>query len=789
MLINYIKTAYRNILRNKAYSFINIAGLALGLAVFSLVATFIDFHFSFDDFHKNGDRIYCIVQVTPSGAGEESHSARTPVPLRPLMLKEFGEIEDSTRWVPLDDFVVMSPGKKFYEPEGAAKAVDANFLDFFNFRVLAGDFKAALAEPNSTVLTESMAHKYFGNTDPIGRRLTLKLYADLDLKVTAVTEDVPMNSSLRYDLLVSLSTFKWQRAWHIECATFVRLTEKADPEDLTNKFSGFIDRHLSGLEIGPNALYLIALKDLHVNSIRVRGVWWQDPKTVYLLTLSIGIALLVVVCFNFMSLATAQYMARNREVGIRKVVGGSRLQLMIQFLAESVLMALIAFVLSIALGELMYPEFAVLVFSYAGPKLTGNPAMLLKVFCVAILVGIFTGSYPAFFLARLKPVEILKGRIAKIKKGAGLRQVLVVSQFIISILLMVLAVLAIKQFDHLNRVDLGYNKERVYIARVGYGNYAPDLETFKMELKSHPGIRAVSSASYIPIDWQTEFRVSPEGASEKESWTWNVYAVDYDFIELLEMDIVKGSSFQHSQTEKKNFIINERAARLLPWDDPIGKRLQVRGNKGVIIGVVKDFHFRHVFFDAMPAVLYLGERSLNYLYIKLAGAPDPEIFKYIQARWDRFIPDLPFEYAALDEYFYRRYTFYRNLGVLGRNIGIFAFIFSGMGLIGLATYDTRRRTKEIGIRKTHGAEVATIVRMFLVDFLRLILLANIIALPVTYYAAKKLAKYSLPAFPMSIDIQIFIYVSAFTLIIAVAAVILQTYKAAIANPVESLRYE
>jgi putative ABC transport system permease protein len=683
----------------------------------------------------------------------------------------------------------MAPGKKFYEPKGAAKAVDANFLGFFNFNVLSGDARTALAQPNSIVLTESMAHKYFGNADPIGKRLTVKLYTDLDLKVTAVTEDVPANSSLRYNLLVSLSTFKWHRAWHIECATFVRLTEKADAGQLTDKLSGFIGRHMSGLEIRPKALYLLALKDLHTNSIHVRGIWWQDPKTVYLMTLAIGIALLMVVCFNFMSLATAQYLARTGEVIIRKVVGGSRLQLMIQFLAESVLMALIAFVLSIALCELMYPKFAELVFSYAGPKLTGNPSMLLRVFFVAIFVGIFAGSYPAFFLARLRPVEILNGLFSKIKKGRGLRQVFVVSQFIISILLIVIAVLAIKQFDYLNRVDLGYNKEQVYLARVGYGNYAPDLAAFKIELKNHPGIRAVSSASYIPVDWQTEFRVIPEGASEKESWTWNAYAVDYDFIKLLEMDIIKGSSFRRSPAEKKNFIINERAARLLPWDDPIGKRLSVRGHKGVISGVVKDFHFKHIFFDAMPAVLYLGERSLNYLYIKLAGAPDPEVFKYIKERWDRFIPDLPFEYAALDEYFHRRYTFYRNLGVLGRNIAILAVIFSSMGLVGLATYDTRRRTKEIGIRKAHGAAVATIIRLFLVDFLRLILLANIIALPITYYAAKKLAKYSLPSFPMNIDIQIFIYVSAFSMIIAIAAVIVQTYRAAMANPVDALRYE
>jgi len=789
MLINYIKTAYRNILRNKTYAVINIAGLALGLAVFSLVASFTDFHFNFDDFHKDGNRVYCMVQVIPSGAGGARHSARTPLPLRPLLLKEFGEIEASTRWTPLDDFVVMAPGKKFYEPEGTAKAVDSNFLGFFNFKVLAGDPGTALAEPNSIVLTESMAHKYFGNTDPIGRKLTLKLYGHLDLKVTAVTEDVPLNSSLRYRLLVSLNTFKWHRAWHIECVTFVRLTEKANVRELTNQFSGFISQQMSGSQIRPNELYLLALKDLHTNSIHVYGAWWQDPKTAYLMTLWSGIALLVVVCFNFMSLATAQYLARTREVGIRKVVGGSRLQLIVQFLAESILMALIAFALSIALGELMYPKFAGLAFTHAGPKLTGNPAMLLSVFFVAILVGILAGSYPAFFLTSLRPVEIIRGANSKIKKGTGLRQVLVVSQFVISILLIVIAGLAVKQFDHINRVDLGYNRQQVYLARVGYGDYAPDLAAFKTELKSHPGIRAVSAAGYLPVDWQTEFRVSSEGASDKQGWTWNGYAVDYDFIELLEMDIIKGRSFLPSRTEKNNFIINQRAARLLPWDDPIGKQLSVRGNQGVIIGVVKDFHFRHIFFDAMPAVLYLGERSLNYLYIKLADAPDPAVFKYIKNRWDRFIPDLPFEYTALDDYFHRRYTFYRNFGVLGRNIGIVAVIFSSIGLIGLATYETRRRTKEIGIRKAHGAAVATIVRLLLVDFLRLIIVANLIALPITYYAAKKLLEFSLPSFPMKIDIQIFIYVSAFTLIIAVGAVIVHTYRAALANPVDSLRYE
>jgi putative ABC transport system permease protein len=509
---------------------------------------------------------------------------------------------------------------------------------------------------------------------------------------------------------------------------------------------------------------------------------------VYLTILSIGIALLLVVCFNFMNLATAQYMARVGEVGIRKVVGSSRLQLMYQFLGESVLLTIIAFLLSIAINELMYPQFSSLVFSYAGPKITSNPVMLLKIFGVTVLVGVFAGSYPAFFMAHLRPVEIFKDILPTAKKSIGLRQILVVSQFTISILLIIVAVLAIKQFDHINQLNLGYNRERVYIARIGYGNYSPDLKAFKNELNSHPGISAVSSAHSIPVNWNTEFRVIPEGASETESWNWNVYAVDYGFIELLEMEIVKGRSFLKDHTEKDSFIINETAARQLPWEDPIGKRLSIKGKKGVIIGVVKNFHFKHVFFEVIPSVLYLSEDFLNYLYFKLADAPKPEVFNFLNEKWDNFIPDLPVEYLPLDEYFRHRYTFYKNLGILISIIGIIAVMSSCVGLIGLASYATRRRTKEIGIRKAHGANVSNIIRLLLADFLRLIVLANVIAWPVTYYAAKKLAEFSLP-YPMEVNIWIFIFVTFFTLLIAATAVIVQTYKAATANPVDSLRYE
>jgi len=795
MLKNYLTVAVRNIRKNKGYSFINIVGLALGLAVFSLVASFVEFHFSFDEFHKEVDSIYSVVQVLQSGEGGERHTAGTRTPLMQYLVNDFPEIKDATRLIPLDEYVVRHSDKNFYERSGTAWCVDSNFLSFFTFETIAGDPTAALSEPNSVVLTESVARKYFGNDNPIGQTLTVKLYNNLNAVVKGVTKDVPLNSSFKYGMLISLNslTLDWDTSWHLSCTTFIRLDKQAHSAKLEKKFAAFIKKNISHLEVRPKRLYLLPLADMHHKSWPlVRGMWHAEPQTFLLVTLAIGIAILLVVCFNFMSLATAQYMARTGEVGMRKVIGGSRLQLICQFLGESVLIALIAFPVTILFNEILQLPFNAIweheVLSMVGPGLLSNPIMLLKLFSVAILLGIFAGSYPAFYLSRLKPAQFLKGNLLSGKKGSIIRQILVASQFTVSICLVIFAIFSIKQHEYLFSLDIGYNRDHVIVARVGYGKFSPNLESFKNELNRHPNIVAVSSASYIPVNWGTEYRVIPEGKPENESWNWNAYGVDYDFIELLEMEIVKGRSFSGDYDDKDSFIINQTAARQLGWEDPIGKQLSVRFRKGVIVGIVKDFHFKNLFQDIFPSVLFLRTDFLNFLHIKISGAPISEVIRYIEEKWSNFIPDLPFEYWTLDDAFSNRYTIVRKWGLMIGAIGAIGIFFSSLGLLGLASHAVQTRTKEIGIRKAHGATVLSILRLLLKDFLQLIVLANIIAWPLSYYVGKKFTEWGW-AYPMDVGIGVFIFAGVLSFLVTFFAVIFKTYKAATANPVDSIRYE
>jgi putative ABC transport system permease protein len=792
MFSNYFKTAYRNILRNKGYSLINIVGLALGLAIFGMAALLAEFHFGFDKFHKDAERIYCVVQTFAKADNDVDHSARTPAPLKELLANEFPEIEDATRWIFLDDFSVKYKDNKFYEKEGTAKAVDSNFLSFFGFEMIMGDPETALVESNSVVLTESAARKYFGSENPMGKTIAVVLYSRLLLKVTGVTKDVPSNSSLEFNLLISSETFNFDDNWHVWGATFVKLAGRAPPNRLKQKFPDFIESYLAGLTIVPKRFYLLPLVDLHLRSFHIQGVWKKDALGAYLLVMAAGIAMLLVVCFNFMNLATAQYMTRCGEVGVRKVLGSSQGQLMLQFLGESILMALVAFPLTIVLNELMRPLFDAFVGNYIigaiGPRLLDSPQMLLKCLALTILVGLVAGSYPALLLSRLRPMAILKGDLQAGKKGASIRRILVVTQFIVSIFCIIFAISIINLNDDFHHLDLGYSRNNVLVARVGHGKFSPELEPLKNELRKHPKIVSLSAAAWTPVGWDTAFRVIPEDGSEKDAWAWNVYGIDFDYIELLDMKMLKGRSFSRIYDESSSLIINETAARQLGWQNPVGRRLTVRKFEGVIVGVVKDFHFSSLFFHIRPSIMYIRKDFLQFLYIKLSHHPDSEVIEYIEENWSLHIPDLPFEYATLDEHFKDSYFPLNQFGMLIGTIGIIAVFFSGVGLFGLSTYAARRRIKEIGIRKAHGATFRNIVQLLLSEFLRLIIIANAIALPITYYVTK-LIMHEIQAYPINTGIGLFVLIGILSLLIAITAVIYQTYKAASANPVEALRYE
>jgi putative ABC transport system permease protein len=728
------------------------------LAAFILVASFVEFHMNFDRFHRDADRIYSVVQILPSAAEGKRHSARTPAPLLPLLSDDFDEIEDATRWAPSDKWIVQARNKKFFIQEGRLWGVDPNFLSFFSFRMIAGNPETALQEPNAVVLTASTAQKYFGNENAMGRTITLA--NTYNFIVTGITEDVPSDSSLTYELLISAYDLNWQTNWEVQCVTFVKLREESDPQDLEQQFHAFIQSRLSHLKTPP----------------------------LLILPFAAGITLLLVVCFNFMNLATAQNITRTREIGMRKAVGASRRQLIGQFLGESLLMALIAFPLALVLTELMHAPFARLTsneFWPAAPEIWTNPLLMVKLFMVTILVGILAGSYPAFFLSRLTPIQVLTGQLQTGQKGTGVRQILVVAQFIASILAIVSSIAIDNQYNYICNVDLGYNKKRVLVVPLGRSYSRSMLQPLKEALSTHPDIRVVSAASHVPVSLDIPREVIVEGA---KPLFMNVYLIDYDFVELLEMKIVQGRSFSRQRVDSGKYIISQAAADKLPWENPVGKKLTVRGRKGIIIGVVKDFEFDRVGTDQLPDALQLTN-YLNYVFIKLSDAPLTGVVNFIENRWYIFAPDEPFEYALLEERFGNWWFFVKKVADLIGLIGLVAIIFSCLGLLGLASFATQRRTKEIGIRKANGATVPNIVRLLVSDYLRLIVIANVIAWPLCYLALQKFLQWGWENYWTDIGLGPVAFAAVVTLLTGLAAVLAHTLKAARANPIEALRYE
>ncbi len=786
MFKNFLKIAIRNIVRHKGYSIINIAGLAVGLALFILVSLYADHESGYDRFHKNGDRIFALMEEFFSDNEGARHTGRIPASILPALLNEFPEIEDGTRIVSTHKRIFQYKDKKFFEKR--AFFVDANFLTLFSFGMIAGNPKTALTEPLSIVLTESMAHKYFAEENPVGQVLTLD--NNFSLKVTGVTEDAPSNSGFQYNCLISMSDLKFRNDPKTGTWTFLLLEKKANRANLEQKFPAFITKHMGNSPTSPKRMYLFPLFDLRFKSHHIQGYWWVGFEILVYIVLGIGVLLLLVVCFNYMNLSIARNMGRCRETGMRKVCGASRGRLMLHYSGESILIALAAFPLALMIFEIIRPAFNS--FLSKGPfvydlSIWSNPVLLVKVLFVTVLVGLAAGSYPAFVLSGLKPIQALRESFQTGGKRQPVRKILVVSQFAGSIILLVLAIVFFKQYDLLYNADTGFNRDRVVVVPMDNNDARSAFQPMKAELLKHPGIVSVFSASGVPGNWNAYARVIPGDAADKNAWRMNICNINYDFIESLEMEMVRGRCFSRDFADRGKYIISQTAARQLRWKNPIGKQLTIGKRTGEVVGVVKDFHFKHLFFTISPAVMCLEPDHFNYMFIKLSR-PVSRVTGYIKDRWDAFVPSLPFEYSTLEDYFDIEYLVLKSVGIMVGFIGIIAVLFSCLGMLGLVAYTIRKRTKEIGIRKVHGATVPRIIRSLLWEFLRLVVTANLVAWAPAYLAVNSLTQ-SGYAYKPGIGISIYIFVGVITLAAALMGITYQTHKAAAANPVEALRYE
>ncbi|OGU55519.1 MAG: hypothetical protein A2V66_07115 [Ignavibacteria bacterium RBG_13_36_8] len=789
MLKNYLLIAFRNLKKQKLYSAITISGLAIGLGIFILFWLITDISFNADEFHKNSDRIYGVIQVVQSGSGAESYTAITPAPMKEALLNEFPEIEDAVRFFPAGRSIISHNGNNFYEDQ--IQFVDPNFLSFFSFKIKLGNSETMLSGANSVVLSEEVAEKYFGDKNPIGQAITFNNQAELI--VTGVIENAPITSSINYQFLVSLieaeKFYPWMSDWRTNSqATFILLKQGVNPTDLEVKLSSFVTKYYPIAPETPKQLYIIPITDFLFETIGIDTYLDKNFPVVSYLMIASAIVLLVIVSINFMSLSTARYTSRAKEVGVRKVIGASRGSLIKQFLSESILLTLIAF------------PFAVLVFEAAFYLIAGNwwtanyislfdePRKLITLFLITIAIGAFSGIYPAFFLSAFRPATVLKGTFEKSKKGSRFRKIIVVAQFSLAIILIVFAAVINKQFNHIMNADFGYNRDN--IVAIELNNEArKNLDLLKKRLSNQRDILLISSSNSLPCQWNTEAQVVPQGFSSDEAFTVNSYGVDNNFIEMFEMGMLMGRTFQEEYADTSNFIINETAVRQFQWEDPIGKEIVMGTRKGRVIGVVKDFLFKDIHYPISASVLYIEKNDLNYLLAKISSNKNlASAVGFIENEWNKILPTLPFEYLTHEQYYHDIYIGFNTVGMICGIIGLIGVFLSCLGMLALATYAVEKRKKEIGIRKVLGASELSVIKLLVKDFLKWVIISNVIGLPVSYYLTNAFLSWA-TIYRIEVGFELLFYTAFGSISIALVTVASQTLNAARSKPVDSLKYE
>ena len=797
MFKSYLLIALRNLKKQKAYSLINIAGMAVGMAGFILFALMAGVKLNADKFHENADRIYSVVQVVQAENKEENHLAFTPGPIADAMRLEFPEIEDVVRVYPGGRMILKRGDESFFED--SILFVDPNFLSMFSFKMAAGNPEAALSEPYSMVLSEAAAIKYFGDEDPMGKVLTLD--EGVNVTVTGVTRNISRTSSLRFDFLLSMDTIRPVSGvlddWTTNrIAAFLLLPEGFDRHRFEERFPAFLAKYFENYPESPQSMYLFPFLDFRLKSGHITSLMASSSPVTVFITLSVGVLLLVVVSINFINLSTVRYMHRTKEIGLRKVVGARRSQLIIQFLGESLLLSFMAIPAAILLYEIIHPIF----YSYMGsfalasfiPQVSNSilnyPFLLQYLVVAAILTGIFSGLYPAFFLSGFQPLQVLKESFKPGRKKKRGSKVMIVFQFAFSVIFIASAGILKNQSGRLWEADMGYNREQVAVVKLGE-EARRKLEVLKTEISRHPDVVQVSAAGNLPLVWEYELPVRLPDLTEDEAVNMQAYGVDYGFIEALEMQIKQGRSFSRDFADRDNFILSEAGVRKLEWENPLGKQLTVGDQTGTVIGVVKDFLFADIGFEIPPAVLYLDQENLNVMLVKFSSLDRfPELREFIKTQWQALTPDLPFESLTLTEYSENVFGLLAKIANFLSVIGLTAVLFSSLGLMGLATYLVERRTKEIGIRKALGATSMNIMWKMTKEFLILVAIANVISLGLIYYSWQKVLQTGM-VFVTNISAGTYILAVSVSLFTALLAVSTKTLKAATANPAESLRYE
>jgi len=801
MFNNYLKIALRNIRKHKGYSFINISGLAMGMACFLLILLYVQNELSYDNYNQNADRIYRVAFSLQLG-NNGFESAAVAAPVAEAFVRDFPEVAEAVRLHPAGNFIVKHDKNSFVERK--VVFADSSLFNVFSIQLLKGNPQTVLSLPNTLILSRMTAKKYFGTNNPLGKSLTFDNTDEYT--ITGIFEKIPQNSHFHFDIIISLNTLEESRdrQWlnNNRFNTYILLHENADPKILEEKFPSMIEKYI-GSEYAPGRsfeeflkqenwvidYYLQPLRDIHLSSdLRGELGFNSDIKFIYIFS-AISLFILFIACINFMNLSTARSAGRVKEVGIRKVVGSQRWQLITQFLTESMLLSIIACIISIGFLKIALPNFnnlsdRELQISYL---FTGN--MIASMFFVITFVGLLAGSYPALFISAFKPVNALKLKQRITAKNSFLRNSLVVFQFTISIILIIGTTVVLSQLNYIQNRKLGFNKNRVVILNNAY-LLDNRIETFKKEMLRNPQIVNATISGYLPVpSRRTITGITPDGtADNNQSTLVDVWSVDYDYIETMGIKIAQGRDFsQDFLSDSLAVILNKTAVKTFGWNEPLGKK--ITGSQSswfTVIGVIEDFHFESLRNTISPLIMFL-DNSYENISFRINSDDISEAIGAIEEKWSQFVPGQPFEYSFLDDRFEAIYESEQKLSMI---VGIFAglaIFIACLGLFGLASYMAEQRTKEIGIRKILGASVLGIVFSLSKDFLKWVIIANVIALPVGWYAMNTWLQNF--AYRINIDIWIFILAGTIAVVSALTSVGYQAIKAARANPVDSLRYE
>ena len=799
MLRNYLTVTLRNLLRQKGISAINVMGLAIGIASCVLIMLYVQDELSYDQHHEKKDRIYRMV-VTQTAEGRTEEWARTPSAWAPVLMEEYPEIELFTRWKPPNTSWLIAYGEKRFEEKYFVFA-DSTVFDIFTVPLVQGNPKTALTKPNGVVVSETMATTVFGNENPMGKVISVdEIYM---FTVTGIMRDMPKNSHFRADFLASFSTLSANGIYNEPTTiqnmdkslyTYLLIKEGYAPEDLEGKLPQFPVRHLGerletlGMEIIP---YLQPLTDIHLHSnltLEIKAN--SDIRYVYIFT-SVAVFMLLIACINFMNLSTARSARRAQEVGIRKVLGAQRVQLIGQFIGESVFFSLIALAAALVLVHLLLPEFS----RFSGKALEmdyESTWLVPTLLTITLCTGITAGVYPALVLSSFRPVAVLSGALKTGVAQSLFRKVLITFQFVVSIIMIVGTLVILEQLEYIGNKKLGFDKEHVVVVQL------PDYETvqgfpaFRNKVMQYPEIVNLSTTTSVPGRLTATSFIQPEGYIVEDTPLIPTIWTGFDFVETLGIEITAGRSFSRAvASDNYSVLINETAARTFGWEDPIGKTFTYTHTPDYppmhVVGVMADFHY-HTLHQRIEPLLILFWEGGDTMVARLRSQSLYRGLEILQDQWRETYPNHPaMESYFLDQDLEQKYAAEQRLGSVFIAGTVLSILIACLGLFGLTSYMAEQRTGEIGVRKALGATVSNVILLLSKDFTRLILIALVLGVPISYYIMQGW----LADFPYRIEMSlgVFVFTGLAALSITWITVGYHTFKAATANPADALRSE